>query len=233
MSKPVTLITGTRKGIGKFLAHYYVQKGHQVIGCSKKQPEWELNNYQHFLADVSNEIDIQKMFQVVKKEYGRLDYLLNNAGIAAMNHSLLTPMSSVRNILNTNILGTFLLCCEATRLMARNKFGRIVNFTSIATPLKISGEAIYAASKASVNSLTQILAYELADIGITINAVGANPIYTDMIRNVPKEKLDAVLQRQAIKRFAEFEDITNVVDFFLLESSSFITGQIIYLGGIS
>ncbi len=229
---PVMLITGTRKGIGKYLAEYYVNKGFQVIGCSRSAVDYTLNNYQHFCVDISDEKESKKIFSAILKNYGRLDVLINNAGIASMNHILLTPLKMVHNILNTNIVGTFLFCREAAKLMQKHKYGRIVNFTTVAAPLKLEGEAIYASSKAAVISLTEILSRELADMGITVNAIGPTPIQTDLIRAIPKKKLDALLNRQAIHRFGEFKDISNVINFFIQPESDFVTGQVVYLGGI-
>ncbi len=232
MSAPVTLITGTRKGIGQFLANHYVRLGHTVIGCSREQPDWQLDGYAHFLADVADEAAVLKLFSTIRKTHGRVDHLLNNAGIASMNHSLLTPLSTVENILRTNVTGTFLFTREAAKLMKKQKCGRIVNFTTVAIPLKLEGEAIYAASKSAVLTLTQILAREYANDGITVNAVGPTPIATDLTRSVPKAKMDQLLARQAIRRFGTFEDVANVVDFFLKPESSFVTGQSVYLGGL-
>ena len=160
METKVTLITGTRKGIGKYLAEHYVRQGHQVIGCSRAAPDWTLKNYRHFAADVTDEKAVRSMFSAIRKDYGRLDHLINNAGIASMNHCLVTPVSTVQSILATNVVGTFLFCREAAKLMERAHWGRIVNFTTVATPLKLEGEAIYAASKAAVHSLTEVLARE-------------------------------------------------------------------------
>ena len=233
MDSAVTLITGTRKGIGKFLAQYYVNRGHFVVGCSRSAIDWELANYQHYTADVSDEASVKKIFSDIRRKFSRLDNLINNAGIASMNHVLLTPLSAVRQVLDTNVIGTFLFCREAGKLMQQRRYGRIVNFVTVATPLKLEGEAIYVASKAAVVSLTQVLARELAEFDITVNAVGPTPIETDLIRSIDKGKLERLLKRQAIQRYGTFEDIANVIDFYLQKQSGFITGQTLFLGGVS
>jgi 3-oxoacyl-[acyl-carrier protein] reductase len=138
----------------------------------------------------------------------------------------------VNKIISTNFIGTFLVCREAARLMQRRRYGRIVNFVTVAVPLKLEGEAIYAASKAAVISLTEILAREFADLGITVNAIGPTPVKTDLIRGVPTEKLDALLRRQAIKRYGEPRDVINVIDFLVQPASDFVTGQVLFLGGV-
>jgi 3-oxoacyl-[acyl-carrier protein] reductase len=116
--------------------------------------------------------------------------------------------------------------------MKQHGYGRIVNFTTVAIPLKLAGESIYVASKSAILALTEVLARELAPFGITINAVGPVPIQTDLIRSVPKEKIEELLARQAIPRFGTFDDVVNIIDFFLKKESSFITGQNLYLGGV-
>ena len=102
----------------------------------------------------------------------------------------------------------------------------------MAVPLKPAGEAVYAASKAAVGSLTQILARELAEFNITVNAVGPAPIKTDLIRGAPEDKLERLLRRQAIRRYGEYRDVVNVIDFFIRPESDFVTGQVICLGGV-
>ena len=228
----IVLITGTRKGIGRALVQHYVSAGCEVLGCSRTLLEGEFPNYRHYCLDVVDEPAVKKMFSEIRKDHGRLDVLINNAGVASMNHSLLTPIAAVNKILETNFTGTFLFCREAARLMQLHRYGRIVNFATVAVPLKLEGEAVYAASKAAVISLTQILAREFADFGITVNAVGPTPIKTDLIRGVPPEKLDSLIARQAIKRYGEMRDVIQVVDFFVDPASDFVTGQVIFLGGV-
>jgi len=226
------VITGTRKGIGKALADYYLAAGWRVVGCSRGASSITHAHYQHFALDVSDEDAVVAMARKMKSSHGSVDALLNNAGIASMNHALLTPASTVNRILQTNVVGTFLFCREMAKLMRRTKNGRIINFTTVAHPLNLEGEAIYAASKAAVESLTRILARELAELQITVNAIGPTPIETDLIRGVPQAKMDALLARQAVRRMGEVRDVINAVDFYLREESDFITGQVLYLGGV-
>ncbi|MEM7790569.1 MAG: SDR family oxidoreductase [Verrucomicrobiota bacterium] len=227
------VITGTRKGIGKALAKYYLDEGWCVIGCSRGAGSLENPNYHHYTLDVCGEEAVVAMARDIRKMHGQIHALLNNAGIASMNHALLTPGETVNRILQTNVVGTFLFCREMAKLMRRTEHPRIVNFTTVAHPLNLEGEAIYAASKAAVESLTRILARELADLQITVNAVGPTPVLTDLIKGVPEEKMKALISRQPIPRYGKEQDVINAVDFFLSEKSDFITGQVLYLGGVT
>ncbi len=231
--REVVLITGTRKGIGRYLAEHFVRKGALVEGCSRAAPDWALENYTHHCLDVADEAQVRAMLSSIQQRHGRLDILINNAGVAAMNHALLTPSATLDQIMATNFRGTFLLCREGAKLMQRRRYGRIVNVSTVAVPLLLEGEAIYAASKSAVVTFSQILARELAEFGITCNVVAPAPMETDLIRNVPPEKIDAIVNRLAIKRLGRFEDVANVIDFFVKPESGYVTGQVIYLGGIS
>jgi 3-oxoacyl-[acyl-carrier protein] reductase len=227
------LITGASEGLGLELAKHYLECGDSVAGCSRSAAAIEHSNYSHYSLDVSNDDAVQEMFNVLRRQAGSLDVLINNAGVAGMNPVALMPPLAARRIIDTNFLGTFYFIRHAIRLLRRSKAGRIVNMTTVAVPLHLEGEAVYAASKAAVESLTKIVAREVGSFGITCNALGPGPARTRLTRNVPAEKIEALLSRQSIPRWTEFADVMNVVDFFLRPESSMVTGQVIYLGGVS
>ncbi len=229
----VMLITGSSRGIGRFLAEYYLDKGMTVVGCSRAETDLRHDRYEHFSLDVSDEKAVNHLVSDVRRKHKRIDYLINNAGIASKNHAFLTPLSVVEKIFRTNVFGSFLFCREVGKIMARKKFGRIVNFTTGAVPLDLEGESIYASSKAAVESLTRVLAREFAGSGITCNAVGPALIKTDMIKDLSTEKIQELLDRQPIAEFGKVEDVANVIDFFLSDRSGKITGQKVYLCGVS
>ena len=229
----VVVITGTSKGIGKAMALYYLNKNFVVAGCSRSSSSIDDENYRHFELDITDEKAVVSMVRAIKKEFKKIDILINNAGIASMNHILTTSNESISKLFNTNFLGTFLFTREVAKVMMKEKYGRVINFSTVAKPLRLEGEAVYAASKAAIESFTQTSSKELSSFNITVNAIGPTPIKTDLIKAVPKDKIEDLLNKQTIKRFGTFEDIINVIDFFIDDRSSFITGQIIYLGGVN
>ena len=229
----ILFITGTSRGLGRALCEHYLGLGDSVVGCSRSAPSIVHDRYLHMAVDVTDESQVVSAVRETKKRFGRIDVLINNAGIASMNHLTMTPFAKAKEILATNFLGSFVCLREIAKVMVRQRHGRIVNFSTVAVALNLEGEAIYAASKAAVESLTRIAAKELGDFNVTVNAVGPTPIETDLIRNVPKDKIVALLQRQAVKRLGTTADLSNAIDFFIREESAFVTGQVLYLGGVS
>ena len=219
--------------MGKIIAEHFLTQNDFVYGCSRRNTSIVHANYRHFNLNISDEAAVQSMIREIYLEHKKIDVLINNAGMASMNHFLLTSYSTTQKLFETNFYGTFLLCREVSKIMARREFGRIVNFSTVAVPLNLEGELIYSASKAAVEQLTRVLAMELGRNNITVNAVGPTPVQTDLIANVPSDKISALIDKQSINRMGEIEDVLNVIEFLVSEKSDFITGQIIYLGGVN
>lgn len=148
--KRVIIITGTRKGIGHFLAEKYLSEGDIVYGCSRRECEINHENYHHIRLDVSDEPAVIAFVRNVYREQKRIDILINNAGIASMNHILLTPKATAEKVFNTNFMGTFLMSRECAKFMIRQKNGRIVNYSTVAVALNLQGELVYSSSKAAI-----------------------------------------------------------------------------------
>ena len=230
--KQIILITGTRKGIGRFLVEHYTSLGHQVIGCSRNETEYSIDNYQHFCLDVCDEKDVKRMFSQIRKSYGRLDILINNAGIASKNHALLTAIDTVHEILNTNVVGAILFCREGVKLMKKNNFGRIVNFSSVHIPFSTIGTSIYGASKASLEQFSKVLAREVFSFGITINVLAMSVVENSgMAKDITENIIVEILDKTISKSKLDHDDITHTIDFLIRRESKMITGQILNLGG--
>lgn len=229
--QPVALVTGSRTGIGRYVAKQLVAAGYRVVGCSRQPADWKLEGYTHFQADVSDESQVKALLANIRRDYKRLDVTFNNAGVASMNHSLLMPAATLDRIMSVNVRGTFLVSRESAKLMRQKRWGRIVNLSTVAVPLSLEGEAAYVASKSAVEGLTRVMSREFAELGITVNAIGPGPIETELIRSVPKEAIESLLSRLPIHRMCRAEDVFHVLQFLIDRKSDSITGQVIYLGG--
>ena len=227
------LITGTSRGLGLALATHLAARGHMVIGCARSANEVPLKNYDHLVADVTDAAEVDRLFHDVRARWGGLDAVINNAGWGRMLPIALTPVDTVRKIMDANFLSTFMVTRAALRLLRRSPAGRIVNLSSIAVPLRLEGEAVYAAAKSAVETFTRVTAKEVGAWGITCNAVGPSPVRTRLLEGVPEQKLQALIDRQAIHEWASVDDVANVVEFFLRPDSRMITGQVVYLGGFA
>lgn len=228
----IILITGDRKGIGRYLSEYYLEKGMTIIGCSRSETDLKHKNYEHFCLDVSDEQAVKKMYGKIRQTHGRLDVLINNAGVdLSFAPILLVPYKSALRTVEINLLGTFLVSREAAKIMMKNSFGRIINFSSMLVKHEIKGTAIYTASKSAIISFTRVMAKEVYDYNITCNVIAPSAIKTDLMDSVDKDLLKDILKRNAIQELCKTEDISNTIDWFIKTTSNSITGQIIYLGG--
>lgn len=227
----VAVVTGASRGIGKALTDHFLAQGARVAGISRgKVPERE--GYRHFSLDVADDEAVRAAFREIGRAFERVDILVNNAAALTSQHALLMPAGRASEMVSTNVLGTLFVTREAAKLMRRGRFGRVVNVGSMAAALEPVGDSVYAATKAAAATLAGVLARELGSFGITCNTVGVTAYPTDMLRQLPTEKVDAVIARLPLPRYATLDDILNVVDFFASERSGYVTAQTVYLGGV-
>jgi 3-oxoacyl-[acyl-carrier protein] reductase len=229
----IILITGTSKGIGKFMAEHYINEGFLVIGCSRSACDILHENYTHFSVDITHEAEILSLFKLIKKRFSKIDVLINNAAInPAILSAALLPVTTIESTFRTNVFAPMVLCRESVKVMARHKFGRIINFGSMATRHEVMGEALYTSTKAALIAYSRVLSKEVAKSNITVNVVAPSALRTELSAKINQDALQEVLSRNAINKYGDFADITNVVDLLIKDESKSITGQVIYLGGV-
>lgn len=228
----IALVTGARRGIGKHLAEHLLEQGYQVIGASRNPTEWKASGFLDCPTDLTHESEVNRLFKTIRKQEGNLEVTINNAGIASMNAALLTPGTTVKSIMDINLTGAFMVCRESAKLMRRNAFGRIINLSSVAVPLRLGGQSAYAASKAALESLTQTLGREFYPMGITVNVLSLPPFETEMIRGVPQKKVHQLIQSLPVNQMGRIDDLLHALDFFIDKKSCSLTGQVLSLGGL-
>ena len=184
-------------------------------------------------ADVSTAEGCKKLFEEAVNAFGRVDILVNNAGITRDNLILRLSEEDFDTVLNANLKGAFLCCKEAARRMVRQRYGRIVNLSSVVGLRGNAGQTNYSASKAGLIGLTKSLAKELASRNVTVNAVAPGITETDMMKAVPKEVIDPMIARIPLRRLGQPEDIANAFVFLASEEASYITGVVLSVDGMA
>ena len=227
------LVTGSRRGVGRIIAEHFLRQGARVAGFARGQSTIEDGGYLHFQVDVGDPDSVQKGFGMLKAVTDSVDIAVNNAAVLTSQYAMIMPPAAAQAMINTNLLGAFMVSREASKMMRRRKWGRIINIGSMAASLEPVGDSIYAACKAGLCTLTNVMAKELGPLNITCNSLAISAIKTDMLAQLPQEKVAKVIASLPIPRFAEPDDILNVLDFFASERSSYITAQTVYLAGVN
>ena len=186
---------------------------------------------QVFPCDVADTPAVAAVVQTFVKEFGRLDVLVNNAGITRDNLVMRLREEDWDEVLATNLKGVFNTCKAAARHMLKNRAGRIINITSVVGLVGNAGQTNYAASKGGVNALTKSLAKEVAAYGIRVNAVAPGYIQTDILQGLDDEQKKDIVQRIPLGRLGDSEDVAGCVQFLISQSASYMTGQIIVVDG--
>lgn len=234
------VITGATKGLGKQIALELAKDGFEIVinyrteNDSLAQMVEEINKTTKaytFKADISNFDEAKALIDFAASETGKIDLLVNNAGIT--NDKLLVRMSEedFSKVIDINLKGTFNCIRHASRLMMKQKFGRIVNISSVIGLIGNIGQANYAASKAGVIGLTKSAAREMAPYSVTVNAIAPGFIKSDMTDKLTDEIKDNIKSSIPMRKIGEPKDVANLVKFLANDETGYITGQVINVDG--
>jgi NAD(P)-dependent dehydrogenase (short-subunit alcohol dehydrogenase family) len=237
----VVVITGGSKGIGLELARLLLEQNAKVVICGRKQERLdaatsELNSSENLLsiqAHIAKEEDVENLFNKTIERFVRLDVLINNVGMNIMGPLVDSDLSAWQKIIDSNLSGTFLCSRKAGKIMRNQNQGKIVNISSIAGRKAALGMGIYGIAKAGIEMLTKVLASELAQFNIQVNAVAPSIVRTDFSKPLwsNKDIYDQVIRTIPLRRIAEPIDVVHPVLFLCSDASSFITGQTLAVDG--
>ena len=230
------LVTGATGGIGDSIVKKFLSLDASVLGTGTNNEKLEAlkKNYPKIETakfDISEHEKIDEFIENVFSKLGGLDILINNAGITKDNLSLRMKNDEWQKIIDINLSSTFYLCKSAIKKMLKNKYGRIVNITSIVGHTGNLGQANYSASKAGVVAMSKSLAIEYAKKNISVNCVSPGFIQTKMTENISEEMKNTLLSRIPMNKLGTPDDVSNTVAFLCSESSSYITGETIHVNG--
>lgn len=237
----VAFITGATRGIGKQIALTLAEQGYDIALNYRKENE-ELTNVKEQIeetgrrciavqGDVSIYEDCEKMVSKIIEELGKIDVLVNNAGITKDNLLIRMKKEDFEDVINVNLQGTFNVTKNVIPYMMKQRNGRIINISSVVGIAGNAGQTNYSASKAGIIGFTKSLAKEVASRNILVNAVAPGFIQTDMTEVLKDEVKENIANNIPLKRMGTAQDVANLVKFLASEDSSYITGQVINVDG--
>ena len=239
--KKTVIVTGSSKGIGAATAILFAQKGYNVvINYNESYESADIlcrslisNGYSVMTqkANVANKLEVDLMVKETLYKFGRIDVMVNNAGIAYQGLITDTDEIDFDRIIDVDLKGVFNCCKSVTPVMVNQKFGRIINISSMWGQVGASCEVAYSAAKAGVIGLTKALAKELAPSGITVNAVSPGLIETNMNSNLSVEELNDFVNEIPISRIGNADEIASAIYFLASEDAEYITGQVLGING--
>jgi 3-oxoacyl-[acyl-carrier protein] reductase len=230
----VALVTGASRGIGRAIAVHLARCGATVAGVARTVAGLEGTltaireaggTAEGFAADVA------RVIEEIEARFPKIQILVNNAGVTRDGLMLRMEDDAWQEVIDTNLKGTFQFCRALGAIMMRQRYGRIINITSVSGLMGNPGQANYSASKAGVIGFTKTIARELASRGITVNAVAPGFITTDMTNVLPDKIKTEVKERVPVRRLGEPEDIADLVAYLASPSAGYITGQVIAVDG--
>ena len=235
----IVLITGATGGIGRGICKLFQQQGAElaIVGRDKakleafRQSELPDGVVRTYAADLSEESNIAKLVAQVEEDCGKIDVLINNAGITKDNLSLKISSEAWHKVLDTNLTSSFLLSKAVLPGMLKHRFGRIINMTSVVGVVGNAGQSNYAASKAGLIGMSKSMALEVASRGITINCLAPGFIKTPMTDVLPDKAKEKVLENIPMAYMGTPEDVAHAALFLASDEAGYITGQTIHVNG--
>ena len=240
MKGQVALVTGASRGIGQAIALKLAAEGIFVVVTATSEVGAEVTAAaivaqggaaQAVKLDVTDSSEVEALFKKIVAEQGRLDILVNNAGITKDGLMMRMKDSDWDSVLDTNLKGSFICLREASKIMTKARYGRVVNISSVVGEMGNPGQANYCASKAGLFGLTKAAARELAKRNVTVNAVAPGFIETDMTAVLPEKGREALLQSIPMDRLGSVDDVAYAVRFLVSPQAGYITGQVLSVNG--
>ena len=231
----VILVTGASRGIGREIAKKLALNGHKVIANynnseqKAKELEMENNNIKTYKADVSKRKEVHNMVQNIFKENGKIDVLINNAGISQEKMFIDVTDEDWNRMIDTNLYSVFCTIQEVLPDMVKRKQGCIINISSVWGMVGASCESVYSVSKAGVDAITKSLAKELGPSNIRINSIAPGIIDTEMNKNLSNREIEDLVEEIPLERIGETSDITKCIEWLI--SDKYTTGQVISING--
>jgi len=233
MTKRNVFISGASRGIGKSMAIHFANNNFNVVGTSRNNFNFdeESENLFPIKLDITSRDDVKKCFEELKSKDLLPNILINNAGITADQLFLRMSDDDWDNVINTNLNGTFNLTKVFLKNMIKNRFGRIINISSISGLMGNPGQVNYSSSKAALNGFTRSLAKEVGSRNITVNCIAPGFIDTDMTSYLNENEKTEILKKIPLNKFGKPEDISKLAMFLISDDASYITGQTISIDG--
>lgn len=239
LQNKVTVVTGAAQGIGAAIARLFSAEGAKVVLIDRQEEQLKKLSEElkeknpevsYFTFDITNKEEIKKAFAQIKEQHGRIDALINNAGITRDSMSYKMTEESWDQVIDVNLKAPFLLTQEVFPIMKEQKDGVILNASSVSSEGNV-GQANYSASKAGLIGMTKTLALEFAKSNVRVNCIAPGFTETEMIKTIPDEVKNKIVDRVPMKRFGQPEEIAEAYLFLASDNAKFITGQTLFVDG--